>query len=127
MKEIFQMMLIPIFIKKDKLWRQQQHVMFIDTCQLYKNRVIRKTGCGISNQVVVNKSGCSTLEDALPFYAPNFKAVVAGRASAGPLFWPTMTRISASAVLTCESIKVLTEAVLTCTHNLCAAFLLDYY
>ena len=44
------------------------------------------------------------LHTALPFYAPNFKAVVAGPASAGPLFWPTM--ISASGVLTCESSRV---------------------
>ena len=49
---------------------------------------------------------CVICKHALPFYAPNFKAIVAGPASARPLFWPPMSQISAYAVLTCESSKV---------------------
>ena len=64
MKEIFQMLLIPFSLKMMK-------TNFEDNCKtlclliyvrLYKKRVIRKTVCGVSNQVVL-KSDCSTIED----------------------------------------------------------------
>ena len=63
MKEIFQILLIPIFIKMTK-------TNFEDTCntlcllihvRVFKKRVIRKTVCGVSNQVI-HKSDCSTIE-----------------------------------------------------------------